>query len=149
MTTTLFNLIDFAPPAPAWALECFYCSPDSTGHYDEERHLADHLELTCAICGGVEPNRLLFTQSHGVNLGASWGRDALMCTSLDLCLNHLAYAIKYGEAPAQRDLDLVLPTGWLMGPDGKAVRPAGWPTGLFAYDSFLAMSRERGAVTWW
>lgn len=147
MSAALFELLDFAPPAPQWAEECFYCSPDPQGYYDEAKHLASHLQLTCAICGGTSPNRMLFTQSHNITLGGSWGRDALMCSSFDLTLNHLRYAITRGETPAERNLQTLASTGWLLSPTGDAVRPRGWPTGLFAYSCGIALSRERGAVS--
>lgn len=149
MTDTLFGLTDFAPPAPEWATACFYCTPDETGYFDERRHLDDHQVLTCGICGGTSPNRLLFTMSHGVSLGASWKRDALMCSGLDLCLNHLSYAVTHREPPAARDLDRVVPTGWRIAPDGAQIRPAHWPCGWFACSSGIALSLERGAVSSW
>lgn len=128
---SMFELTDFAPPTPAWAEGCRYCVPDEMGAYDEAQHLYGHLPLTCSVCGDTASNRLLFEQSHLVNLGASWGRDALVCTSLDLRLNHLRYDILHGQVPTARDLT-ALELGWRFGPDGSALPPAGWRDGSHA-----------------
>ena len=124
--STLFELVDFAPPAPTWAVECFYCTPDSTGYYDEATHLRHHLPLTCQICSAVSPNRLLFENSHGVCLGSSWGKGYLLCTSLSLQLNHLAYDLLHGTSPHASDQP-ALDLGWRIAPDGAAIAPEGWP----------------------
>lgn len=133
----LFDLADFAPPAPAWAVTCFYCTPDAQGYYDRANHDHAHRQLTCAVCHESEPNRLLFEMSHGICLGGCYQRDALVCTSLDLQLNHLSYDITHGQAPAVRDLP-ALELGWRFGPDGTAIAPAGWPSG--------AEERRRGPL---
>lgn len=95
--TTLFDLTDFAPETPQWAADCFYCTPDTTGYYDLEHHQWAHLPVTCAICRQSSPNRLLFDQSHGVNLGASWESGYLLCSSLSLKLNHLRHDLRTGR----------------------------------------------------
>ena len=132
--STLFELLDFAPEAPQWATDCFYCRPDTTGYYDEARHLHSHLPLTCRVCGEVSPNRLLFEQSHGVSLGASWEYGYLLCTSLSLKLNHLGYDLLNGHLPSSHDLT-PLELGWLITPDGYPLAPAGWPAAP-AYGEF-------------
>lgn len=124
--STLFDLLDFAPEAPRWATDCFYCQPDITGYYDEARHLHRHLPLTCRICSGASPNRGLFEQSHGVNLGASWEYGYLLCSSLSLKLNHLRYDMLHGHHPSPNDL-APLELGWLITPDGYPLAPADWP----------------------
>lgn len=131
MIDALFDLADFAPEAPAWATECFYCRPDKSGVYDEARHVREHLPLTCSICGETSPNRLIFEMNHEVTLGGSWGADALLCVSLSLRLNHLTYAVLNGRAPDLRDLT-ALDLGWRIAPDGAKLPPAGWPTGAAA-----------------
>lgn len=128
MDVALFDLLDFAPEAPTWAQECFYCRPDSTGHYDQAQHLAAHLPLTCSVCRQTEPNRLLFENSHSINLGGSWGRDALVCSALDLALNHLRYDARHGATPRT---NWPLELGWRIG-DDAAIPPAGWPDGSHA-----------------
>lgn len=127
---SLFEMADFAPPAPGWATACFYCHPGADGYYDEAEHLKRHLPLTCAVCGGTAPNRLLFEMSHCVTLGGSWKRDALVCTSLDLRLNHLAYDARHGEEPDETDRT-ALTLGWRVDAEG-AYAPAGWPDGSHA-----------------
>lgn len=130
MAETLFDLTDFAPPAPEWAKDCFYCSPGDDGYYDEARHFHDHLPLTCAVCRQTSPNRLLFEMSHCVNLGASWGQNALLCSSLSLRLNHLLYDARAGQEPAERDLT-ALELGWRVDANGIYM-PEGWPDGSHA-----------------
>jgi hypothetical protein len=127
---SLFEFADFAPATPAWAEACRYCSPGPDGYYDEAGHLHRHLPLTCAVCGETEPNRLLFEMSHVITLGGSWGRDALVCQSLDLRLNHLTYDARLGEKPRERDMT-ALELGWRVDADG-AYPPAGWPDGSHA-----------------
>jgi hypothetical protein len=124
--TTLFDLLDFAPETPQWAADCFYCTPDTTGYYDLARHQWAHLPMTCAICRRTSPNRLLFDQAHGVNLGASWESGYLLCSSLSLKLNHLRYDLLNGHAHDARDLT-PLELGWTLTPDGTPIAPAGWP----------------------
>lgn len=127
---SLFELADFAPPQPAWAEACFYCHPAEDGYYDEQLHLRRHLPLTCAVCGGTEPNRLLFEMNHVITLGGSWERNAVVCTSLHFRLNHLRYAVLHGEEPAERDRT-PLALGWRVDADG-AHPPEGWPDGSHA-----------------
>jgi hypothetical protein len=122
----LFDLADFAPPAPDWAVACFYCLPDDSGHYDRERHDHAHLALTCDVCGKTSPNRPLFEQSHDVNLGASWEHGWLLCTGLSLALNHLRYDLLHGDVPLDAD-KYALELGWLIAPDGEPIAPEGWP----------------------
>lgn len=124
--TTLFDLLDFAPETPQWAADCFYCTPDTTGYYDLEHHQWAHLPVTCAICRQSSPNRLLFDQSHGVNLGASWESGYLLCSSLSLKLNHLRHDLRTGRPHDARDLT-PLELGWTIAADGNHVPPAGWP----------------------
>ena len=124
--TTLFDLLDFAPATPEWAADCFYCTPDTTGYYDLQHHLRTHLPVTCAICRQSSPNRLLFDQSHGVNLGASWETWKLLCSSLSLKLNHLRHDLLNGHLPSSRDLT-PLQLGWIFAPDGTPIAPADWP----------------------
>lgn len=127
---SLFDMADFAPQAPAWAQECGYCSPGDDGYYDEDRHVGYHLPLTCAVCGQSEPNRLLFDMNHFVTLGPSWQRNALLCSSLHHRLNHLLYAARHGEEPADRDRT-PLALGWRVDADG-IYPPEGWPDGSHA-----------------
>ena len=124
--TTLFDLLDFAPEAPEWATACFYCTPDTTGYYDLDLHQRTHLPVTCAICRQSSRNRLLFDQSHGVNLGASWQTGKLLCSSLSFKLNHLRYDLLNGHLPSTNDLT-PLELGWIIAPDGTSVAPADWP----------------------
>ncbi len=138
----LFDVGDFAPPTPAWAEECFYCVPDEWGRYDEARHLRQHLPVTCAVCGETMPNRLLADMNHAVNLGGSWRRDAVVCASLDLRLNHLRYDAEHGVEPDPRDLT-ALDLGWTITDEGEAVPPAGWPDGTHAVEYVLM---ETGAA---
>lgn len=124
MTTLDFDLI--TEPTPIWARACPYCTADDLGNYDEGVHLRRHLPLTCEICGEASPNRLLFEQGHGVNLGASWGSGYLLCCSLWLRLNHLTYDLLHGRKPCERDAR-ALELGWLIAPDGAQLAPEGWP----------------------
>ena len=126
--SALFELTDFAVK-PAHAEGCFYCRQSTlTGEWPTlEHHEAQHLPITCVICGGTKPNRLLFDMSHGVNLGAILENNALLCTALSLQLNHLTYDIREGREPAQMDLR-ALELGWRIAPDGSQIPPAGWPT---------------------
>lgn len=124
--SALFDLLDFAPEAPQWATDCFYCQPDSTGYYDEAGHLHRHLPLTCRICLQMSPNRLLFEQGDGVNLGASWETGYLLCSSLSLKLNHLRYDTLNGHQPDARDI-VALELGWIIAPDGTPIAPTRWP----------------------
>lgn len=127
MSTALFELADFASPAPAWAEECSYCKADDrTGEYNEALHFANHLGAKCLLCGETAPNRFVFELNHAVNIGSSLGRDAVVCVSIDLRLNHLSYALSRGERPSERDL-VVLDFGWTFAPDGTAFAPVGWP----------------------
>ncbi len=111
---------------PAWARECVYCYPDDFGVYDYDRHLRNDLPMTCAVCGASSPNRLLFEQSHGVNLGASWESGHLLCMSLSLLLNHLTYDILHGREPRAKDL-YAIELGWRIAPDGAQLPPEDWP----------------------
>jgi len=121
--------LDFSTLAvntPSWASACFYCVPDDFGAYDEAHHYRQHLALTCAVCGEVSPNRLLFEMDHGINLGASWRIDKLLCSSLSLRLNHLTYDLRQRETPQARDL-AALDLGWRLDPYGEHLAPEGWP----------------------
>lgn len=128
---TLFEMREFAPPKPRHAKGCWYCHEDENGEWTSRAlHERTHLPLTCAICGETEPNRLLFENSHGVTLGGSWSRRALVCVRLDLNLNHWAYAMRHGiTEPVSPAGDLCLRLGWRFAPDGSAFPPAGWPSG--------------------
>lgn len=124
--STLFDFADFAPEKPTWANECFYCSPDETGYYDEEHHKWAHLPMTCKVCHQTSPNRLLFDMTHGINLGASWEHGWMLCSSLALKLNHLRYDLLNGHDHDERDLT-PFELGWTIAPDGLPVAPEGWP----------------------
>lgn len=127
---SLFDMADFAPPTPSWADACPYCHPGEDGYYDEGGHLQAHLPLTCAVCGQTEPNRLLFDMNHLVTLGGSWARDAVVCVSLHLRLNHLLSDARNGTEVAERD-STALALGWRVDADG-AYPPEGWPDGSHA-----------------
>lgn len=128
----LFSMLDFAGEEPTYAVGCMYCHLDiDTGEWtDRETHEHTHLPITCGVCGCTEPNRLLFEMSHTVTLGGCWKRGALVCTRLDLNLNHWSYAMLHGyEEPVSPAGDLCIRLGWRFAPDGYAVPPAGWPSG--------------------
>lgn len=121
------DFASIADPVPEWAASCRYCFPDAFGRYDEARHLANDLPMSCPVCRQTEPNRLLYEMNHGVNLGASWQHRALLCVSLSLRLNHLSSDMRTGEEPRERDLTAVA-LGWMIGPDGAQIAPEGWPS---------------------
>jgi hypothetical protein len=115
-----------AEPIPEWAAACYYCWADEFGHYDEARHLANDLPKTCPVCHETSPNTLLYEMNHGINLGASYQRGALLCLSLSLRLNHLDYDASQGRDWRERD-KTALDLGWSFGDDGELVAPEGWP----------------------
>lgn len=131
MSDALFSMLDYAEPMPTYADGCMYCHQDDNGVWtDRATHEHNHLPLTCGVCGSTAPNRLLFEMGHVVTLGGSWRRGKLMCTSLDLNLNHWAYALRHGyQEPVSPAGDLCIRLGWRFAPDGYAIAPEGWPPG--------------------
>lgn len=123
------TMLDLWPvEKPAHAAECWYCRQDDLGEWTSlEDHEHWHLPLTCRVCGGAAPNRLLFEQSHGLNRGQSWDHGYVVCSSLGLRLNHITYALRHGGPIHSMDAT-VFELGFLFGPDCSPVPPAGWPT---------------------
>jgi len=137
------TLFDFdAQPAAG----CFYCAGGNPDIWKE--HAERHLPLTCPICGDVEPNRLLFNMSHCVTLGGSWQRNALVCVSLDLGLNHLDYAHRFGGSVHQMDVDTVRKAGWQVDPvTGIYHMPDDWPDGSHATECVAVAVEDRELVS--
>ena len=124
MSATLFD--DVQEGTPAWAEECTYCVRDLFGQYDHALHMAQHLPITCAVCGETEPNRYLAELSHKISLGASWDVGALLCTSLALRLNHLSYDTLHARPYSPLDAS-ALDLGWRITLGGIQIPPDGWP----------------------
>lgn len=118
---------------PDWAHDCFSCKPAT---FDADRHFAEHLPVTCMICGTTERNRL---QAHSINLGGSRELGALVCDWLHYRINNARYLIKHGGELTDRMRDVVA-CGWTFTPAAEPLVPAGWPLlGGMALDNVPAV----------
>jgi hypothetical protein len=116
-TETLFDLADFeeTTPHPLYR-DMFPCGVHER-HRDDDAHAAECWLGVCPCCGEDVPSGFMMTLNH-------FGGEHGTCISVDLRLNHLTYAIRHGEPPAERDLT-VIDLGWRIGPDGSQIPPQG------------------------
>ena len=118
-------------------------------YLDDDAHAAECWGGVCPSCGDPVSSGGLMRLNHT-------GADRGTCTSLGLRLNHLTYALRTGCALDERDLS-VLALGWMLGPDGSQIPPAGRPApsgwerhwsdraGFAAWTSVTAFGRKGAA----
>ena len=120
---TMLDFSQLVDETPEWARECFYCHPDDLGAYDERRHLANHLPMTCDSCGEVGVNSLIYSMSHGANprMHSRYSIRTVLCMSAWLRMNHLVYDLYNGKLPTERDLTVLEQLQLFITPDGDFV----------------------------